>query len=448
MKLYDRELAAFTDDSGKLTIMSVAIPKFLELVSIQVLGTINVVMLTKYSSDAVNAVNVATQVCLFLTQIYSMIIIGGSIIMNFELGRGDRKKASEVATTSVAAAFLFCLVTGVVLSFFSKEIMGLMNVSDSVGKSGEDYFTVQMLGLPISALMTFFSTFLICNGKVKSALTMSILSNVLNILFGYVVLFTDIPHLFDGTRGLSVANLLAKLSASVFGMYVYIKEKCPLGKEITRGSLKRVLRVGVPGGLSLTSYTLAQMITTAIIAILGMDILETKIYISSFVQYVSLFGYSVCYAGGIMCGRLKGRGDYTKIKNLTRMNFRIALVSNVILSIIALVFRNELMGIFTGRVDYLQLVYYVLLVDIYVEIVRAVNNAVENCLNAVGDVKIPLVASVCSCFLCSVLLGRIFSVDMGFGLVGCWAAFAVDETFKAIIYLIRFKSDKWKKINM
>ena len=48
----------------------------------------------------------------------------------------------------------------------------------------------------------------------------------------------------------------------------------------------------------------------------------------------------------------------------------------------------------------------------------------------------------------SVTLGYVFGVWLRFGIVGIWIATAMDEIFRGIILIIRFRRGKWKEINL
>jgi Na+-driven multidrug efflux pump len=80
-----------------------------------------------------------------------------------------------------------------------------------------------------------------------------------------------------------------------------------------------------------------------------------------------------------------------------------------------------------------------------VEIFRGFNHIEENSLRGAGDVVFPMGVSILSCWLMSVFFSYLLGVKMGFGLFGCWIAFGMDEAFRGVNYLIRWRSRKWMK---
>lgn len=86
-----------------------------------------------------------------------------------------------------------------------------------------------------------------------------------------------------------------------------------------------------------------------------------------------------------------------------------------------------------------------MLLDILIEIGRGFNHIEENSLRGAGDVVDPMTVSMISCWSMSILFSYILGILLGFWLLGCWIAFAMDEFFRETAYLIRWRSRKWTK---
>ena len=69
-------------------------------------------------------------------------------------------------------------------------------------------------------------------------------------------------------------------------------------------------------------------------------------------------------------------------------------------------------------------------------------------LQAAGDVNFPIIVGTIELWIVAVGLGYVFSVVLGWGLVGIWIAMAIDECTRAIIFFFRWKSGVWKTKNL
>jgi Na+-driven multidrug efflux pump len=85
----------------------------------------------------------------------------------------------------------------------------------------------------------------------------------------------------------------------------------------------------------------------------------------------------------------------------------------------------------------------IMLIDIFVEIGRGFNHIEGNSLRGAGDVVFPMMISVTSCWIMSILFSYILGIKFGLGLYGCWIAFAMDEIFRGTFFFLRWRSQKW-----
>ena len=123
-----------------------------------------------------------------------------------------------------------------------------------------------------------------------------------------------------------------------------------------------------------------------------------------------------------------------------------AVGANTLVSVLIYIFHPRLVSLFTTDAEVIALAGKVLLIDIVIEIIRAVNQVSDQALNANGDVKATFAVSVSACWIFGVFMSYILAIKLGFGLIGVWCAFMLEETFKAVLYSIRWKSGKWKTV--
>ena len=123
---------------------------------------------------------------------------------------------------------------------------------------------------------------------------------------------------------------------------------------------------------------------------------------------------------------------------------KVAVISNLTLSLIVLLFHRQLISIFSDNSEIIRLAGVVMGIDVAVEVARAVNNISEQSLNANGDVKATFFIPFFTCWVFGVGLAYILGVKYQMGLTGCWIAFASDEILKCILYTGRWKKEKWK----
>ena len=87
-----------------------------------------------------------------------------------------------------------------------------------------------------------------------------------------------------------------------------------------------------------------------------------------------------------------------------------------------------------------------MLVEVFLEIGRSFNIVLVRNLQAVGDVKYPVAVGIASQWIIAVGLAWFLGIHQGMGLVGMWIAFAIDENVRAAIFLLRWKSGRWRQM--
>ena len=194
---------------------------------------------------------------------------------------------------------------------------------------------------------------------------------------------------------------------------------------------------------AMSTYSLCQLVTTAIISHFGDMMVSTKVYVSSLAGYVTLVSMSFCQANSIMVGYRVGAAKYEEARRLAIFVARVAVLSNLFFSGVLFIFRRQFISIFTGDPAILQTASSILLIDFAVEVGRALNNSFSGSLTAVGDVRYQLVVNQLSGWLISVGCAYLFSTVLGLGLYGVWMAFALDELTRGLIMRVRWRSGRW-----
>lgn len=445
---YDRQVSKIYENGHTISLSSIAVPKYLEMIFIQMLNTVNTLMLSGYSQEAVAATSVAGQIQNLVIVIMNIITSGMTILMSVEFGKKDREKASRIAGTSFFMVLCGSVIFGIFAFFFSKQLMETMNLSGYSKNLAVDFFRIKMVFLFVKMSMSWINNLIICNGYAIYAVIVGICCNVLNVVFGYIVLYSGLSLPVSGVCGVAFASVMAETIALVIASIFLIKKKCPVRFCFDASLVKKVLKIGTPGGLGMVSFTFTQIITTGFMASFGIMILNTKVYISNIISYTSQIGWAVAQANSVLVGRYRGKRDFKSMKILHNQNIKVAVLSNLTLSLIAFLFHRQLISIFTDNPEIINLAGIIMGIDIAVEIARAVNNINEQSLNANGDVRSTFIIPLCTCWILGVGLAYVLGVKCRMGLIGCWIAFAADEILKGILYTVRWKREKWKNTDI
>ncbi len=448
MGILQKDLLVIEENGRNMRFGEIVLSKVLEALFLYVLGLVNSLLLSGYSPQAVSVANIVTQVFNLCIIIPNMIVTGMAIHMNIALGQRNEKMAGTVGGTSVILALVTGAAVAIPVIFLGKPILTLMNVEPQLMDSAFGYLRWYFAFMPVVALMNCMNNMLICNGYASITFLVGALYNLLNAGFCYLALYTGF---FPTEDKLSLIPFMTG-SAWIIGAiaaFVFLRiKKCACRMTCSWAQTKRILAVGIPGGMNGFSFRLSQTVTTSFVVLLGLSVFNTKVYIDNLIAFSSIISLAIAQAGAIFSGRYRGMREFGHIERLARQNRILAVGANLPVSFLIYLFRRPLIGMFTKEPAALELASVIMLIDIGVEVFRAMNQVRDQALNANGDVKTTFIVSTLSCWGFSVLFSYLLGIRVGMGLVGIWIAFLMDEVFKIIVYAIRWKSGAWKKTRL
>ncbi|MCR4588209.1 MAG: MATE family efflux transporter [Lachnospiraceae bacterium] len=448
-KIFDPSISTVQTEDQTVSLKGLFIPFFIEHLLMNLMGTVNTLVLGHYSDDAVAAVGAANQVIGFVFTFYAVVSGGVSIVISHRLGAGESDRAEDAVFSALVFGGLLSIVCSLALSFWAFPIMKLLNLEDHVLQMAVNYFRICIRFSFFQGIMSVISAVMRSYGHPKPAVFASLVMNAINAAMNYVVVFRPFETPFEGAEGIAVSNVAAHLIALVLLCTLFVTSGIPfhIRTKSVRSllAMRQIIHVGIPGGISNLSYSFSQVVSTGILAALGTIALSTKIYVASIVFYVYVVSLSLGMSTSILVGWMVGAKEYDRAYRLNQMVMRFSLLVNGSLSILLYIFHEPLLSLFTSNPEILAMAKGILLIDIFVEIGRAMNHIECNSLQGAGDVMFPMVVSILSCWVMSIGLSYVFGILLHMGLYGCWLAFMVDELFRGTLFFLRFKSKRWMR---
>ena len=441
--LFDPSVLTLNDNGKRITILSILIPKLFEVLYAKLISSFNTKLISGYAEDAVGAITSATQIINIFNTLLAITTLGATILVSIEIGSGNRERAGTVSATSLFMLLFSSFICCSFMFLAADPLLKMLNLSGESLSYGTSYLKIAGGLLFINATAGFINTMLICNGKAFHSMISAIIANTLNLIFVFLLLKVKIIPSVTGASAIATAGEAACFISLVYSLIIFIKTKCPFIPAFDKSQIKRIYTIGIPGSVAGLSYLFAQTITVGFIGGISIVSLNAYSYINGIIAYTCIGSAIISAAVPVFIGRFIGRGDIESVKKFCRITLLFAVGSNGTLSIIAFIFRNELLSIFTSSEEILAMALVIFAIDFIIECFRGVVNVLESALNSCKDVFTTLGAGIASSWLCIVMLSYVLGTLLGLGLYGCWIAFALSEIMKATIYIVRFKRGGW-----
>ena len=314
------------------------------------------------------------------------------------------------------------------------------------------YLRITAAALPFQAIMLTFSAFLRAGAHMKVIMLITGFINVCNIA-GNAVLINGIgplPRL--GAAGAALSSSIFRVVGMVLMGWMFFRytQQARVGISLLRpfpkGLLRRLLEIGLPSGGESLSYNLSQTSCLVFVNMMGTYVVTTRMYTVMFANCIYMLISAASQAGQIVVGYLVGARDLDGANECNKRLLKLFCPITVGIAAVLWVIATPLYGIFSSDERVLALGAQIMAVEVFLEVGRSFNIVLVRNLQAVGDVKFPVLIGIFSQWVIAVGVGYLLGVVLNWGLVGLWVAFALDENFRAVIFLLRWKSGKWRQM--
>ena len=434
----------------KVGLRKLVAPIFIETLLIMMLGAVDTVMLSQYSDEAVAAVGVVNQLVMFAFLIFEIINMGTSVLCSQYLGAKLPQKMVQVVGVSLLLNILIGLGVSAVLYFGAPWLLHMMGLRAELMAYGVNYMEI------VGAFAFFQAISLTISASLKSAdkaiypMLVVVVVNVLNIIGNYTLIFGKFGMPALGVEGAAISTAFARGVSMVILFVILFRKhisRFPLKyfRPFPWIELKNLLKIGVPSAGENMSYSLSQVVLTYFINLLGNEALAARMYVVNVVMFVYLFTIAMAQGGAISIGHLVGKKRIRGAYLLGKYVMRLSVLVSVTLSCVWALMGKAMFGWLTDNPEIIRMGVMVLYVDIILEIGKAINIYATNALRATGDVNYPFYVGVVMQWGVAVGCGYLFGLHWGWGLVGMWFAFLLDENIRGIIFVRRWNSMKWAK---
>lgn len=208
--------------------------------------------------------------------------------------------------------------------------------------------------------------------------------------------------------------------------------------------LRNLFHIGIPAMSEEMSYSLSQIAITYFINQISTDALTTKIYCTTTITFVILFSSSIVQGGDILVGHYVGQLRYRAAYILGNYVFRIGMTLTLIVAALLAVSGHTLMSLLTDNAEIIRLGTWIFCIDFVLSYGRVKNIFACGTLRATGDAIYPVIVGVICQWTIAVGLAWALGIPMGYGLIGIWIGFCLDENIRGIILMRRWHSLKWR----
>lgn len=442
----------FDELKSKKYLLKLALPIFVQVLFNMLIGMIDQFMIKSQSQTGYVAVGNANQIINVLIIFLRVVATASTILISQYIGAKKTENLKVFYTVSVWLNAFISILLSAVLLIFPEQILSAIKTDARLVPEALIYIRIIGGGLILEGILNTYFAFFLANGKSRECMYISVIENIINICMNAVLLYGWFGMPKMGIKGVAIASIISK-TVGVIIVYQFkkkfnIQTSVRLLKKFPFPLVKKIFAVGLPTILENFSYDVAMIFVQTAVNQINYTAIETKTIVSMFTFIAFIGAIAVSNASQVIAGRFKGAGKENEIGKICRNSCIIAVIFSICGAILYYFISDTLCSIFTDSTQVLALCKQIIFLDIFLETGRAVNLVIIRILQGCGDVRFPVFAGII--FNWTVAVGGSFLFVYGFnmGLKGVWIAMAADECTRAVCYILRFLSGRWKKYNL
>lgn len=428
---------------GKLVL-----PIFIETALVMMLGAVDTVMLSQHSDNSVAAVGVVNQLVNLAVLVFQVISFGTTVLCSQYLGAGLRERMVQATGVAILLNAVSGVLISAVLYFGSTWMLNMMGLRPELMSDGVSYMRIVGAFAFFQAISLAISASLRSADKVIYPMLVTVVVNLLNIAGNYILIFGKFGMPALGVEGAAISTSIARGVSMVILFVILFRKHIPrfpraLFRPFPWVELKNLLKIGLPSAGEEISYSGSQVIITYFINLLGNEALATRTYCWNMIFFVYIFAIAMGQGGAILIGHLVGERKVTAAYLLGCYTRRMAILVSLFLSVMLAMFGGAGLNWLTDNPEIVRMGKTILWIDVVLEIGRAINIWATQALRATGDVNYQFYVGITVQWLVSVVGSYLLGIHWGWGLIGMWISFMLDENIRGLIFIFRWRSLKW-----
>ncbi len=400
--------------------------------------------------------------------LFSAVAIGATAMVARLVGAGDWAAARRVAHQ----AFIVGVVPAIVITLggvaWSDRVVTSLQLS---GESAELAATYLACVLPIVPLMMLQTVGIAClrgAGDMVSGLVIMAVVNLVNVAVSWSLVLGLGPLPALGWKGIALGTAAGFVVGGVLVVALLLHGRSGLKLQWrqfrpNRGLIRRMLRVGLPGGADMLSIIGCQLWFVSLINRLGTLAVAAHGVALCVESLAFLPGSAFQMAATTMVGQTLGARDPRRASRSALVALLCGGGLMILAGIAIFIHAETLAGLFV-RSEHSHVA------DLAVPLLRTVSLAIpalavtmilSGSLRGAGDTRWPLAFSLLGFLGVRIPLAYWLAQDAvelplldvtiagwGLGVVGAWYAMAVDLHVRALLVTLRFLEGGWKRIEV
>lgn len=285
-----------------------------------------------------------------------------------------------------------------------------------------------------------FKQFLEGVGNTLIAMVTVLISNIINLIFNWLLIYGNLGFAEMGAAGAGLATLIARCVTPVI-IAIYFASKWRYARYFSFFSWKgfsmarmvSILKVGGPIGSQMMLENGAFVFTTFMMGWIGTAALAANQIAINIANFAFMVILGIGSATTIRVSHEFGRRDLPALRLTTRASYHIGICWNLFTGLVFVLLRNYIPLIFTDDPQVISIASMLLVMVAAFQVADGIQAITIGVLRGVQDVKILIWISLLAYIVINVPAGYFLAFVIDLGPAGLWMGFFFGITTAAVL---------------
>ena len=434
--------------------LRLAWPSALESILISLIGSIDTIMVSSLGTAAIAAVGLTNQPKFILLAVIFSLNTAITAIVARRKGQKDQASANSTLRQGIMLSALLSALLATLGFIFAKPLMWFAGANEDTMEMSVQYFQIITVSVFFSAVCMTINAAQRGAGNTRISMKTNILSNVVNLIFNYLLIGGHLGFPALGVVGAGIASLLGAIAglmmaiASVIGrqkfLYLDFHSRWTFDKE----TLKIICDIGGSAMVEQVFMRIGFFAYSKIVASLGTVAYATHQICMNIINLSFSFGDGLTVASSSLVGQSLGakQPDYAMVYG--KIGQRLALTVSTFLALLFLFGRHFLVSLFSDDPAVVALGGTIMIIIALTTHAQTSQVVFSGCLRGAGDTKFVAMVSLISIGIVRPILTYLLCIPLHVGLIGAWIGLFVDQYTRFFASMLRFRTGKWQSIKI
>lgn len=378
--------------------------------------------------------------------------IGFTVQVAQLIGAGKDQEARNIVKQSLVIASCIGMILLLLGVFLHDKLPTWLGGETEIRTNASRYFLIYSLALPFLQLNSLASGMLQCSGNMRLPSILHILMCGMDVVFNAflifparkVILFGHSCHMYGAGLGVSGAALGTALSevVTVLLMLYFLLVKSSslhfrMGEKLhfSGNQLLMAVKIAVPVGVEQIVMCGAQVVSTRIVAPLGMVAIAANSFSVTAESLCYMPGYGIGSAATTLIGQSIGAGRKDITRKLSWLITTFGMVVMASSGVLMYFLAPWMIGLLSPDPSIRALGTSVLRIEAFAEPFYAASIVASGVFRGAGDTFVPSLLNFFSMWAVRLPLAAVLSTRIG--LHGVWIAMCIELCVRGILFLIR-----------